>query len=305
MPVTSLICPCTFGSLPLDHFASGACRGWQGGMKMPLEWVQSIVEGRLGDGYHAGGRLTTTRCLGCVRESMIADYKGYSFDPRQANSMHWGTAVHEKIARNQSSQYFEVRFGGPGDALPAARLFAGDHGLLDDAGILIAGCVDKITIGYGEIHDYKTHSENSQRFQGAPEFTVSAQVNIYRLAVEQVVPEAKGKINAMIAYHGAMTSARGPEPWKPVVLPFMTEEEILDGMPNVNRKKGETGFTAREIIREYQGFFRRQAEGMPLDDNLAMLALVGRKMYGGQKCVAYCQPDVRRICDGLEGIPTY
>jgi hypothetical protein len=297
MPPVSLICPCTFGTVPLDHYSSGKCGGWKQGMKMPLEWVISIIEDRLGDAYHAGGRLTTTRCLTCPRETLIADLKPYALDPAKANSPHWGTAIHEKISRNRNSQYFEVCFGGPGDALPPARLFE------EIGGIEICGRVDKITVGYGEIHDYKCHSETSQRYQaGDLDMTTAAQLNIYRLAIEQLVTEAKGKIETMIAYHGAMTSARGPEPWIPSVLPFLTESQILDIMPHVNTKKHETGATVREIIQDYQAFFARQADGMPLDENLGRVPLRGRKMFGGQKCTAYCQPGVRAICDGLEGL---
>lgn len=291
MPVKSLSCPCTFGRLPLDHFSSGACKGWQGGMKMPLEWVISIVEDRVGDIYHAAGRLTTTRCLGCPRETLLADLKDYTFDPRHANSPQWGTAIHEKVSRNKSSQYFEVCFGsGEKGALPPARLF----------GVELAGKIDKITLGYGEIHDYKCHSESAQKFiHGKKDLTVAAQMNIYRLAIEQVVPEAKGKIHTMIAYHGAMTSARGPEPWIPAVQPFLSEQEILEVKPN----GGDA--TVGEIVQDYADFFTRRRAGMGLDKNLQLVPLRGRTMFGGKKCTDYCQAGIKELCDGLEGIESF
>lgn len=297
MPAKSLRCPCSAFPVPLDHYSAGQCGGWQAGMEFPLEWIASIVEDRTGDTYHAGQRLTATRCLGCPRETLLADTRDYVFDPTSANNPHWGTAVHEKIAKNANCQYFEVRFGGPGDALPAAHLFRGM--LPGTAGIKLAGRVDKVTLGYGEIHDYKLHSESSQRFVTSgkkKDLTNAAQLNLYRHSLEQVIPEATGKIGALINYHGAMTSARGPKPWTAVIEPFLTEEEILDVQPN----GGEA--TVREIITAYIEFFQRQADGMGLDDNLAMVPLYGRTMFNGSKCTSYCQSDIRRICDGLEGI---
>lgn len=302
MPAKWLTCPCTFGPLPIDHFASGACKGLAGGMHMPLEWVESIVEDRISDAYHAGTRLTTTRCLGCPRESFIADTKDYVFDPAHANSPHWGTAVHEKISKNRSSQYFEVRFGGPGDALPAARLFRGEMGLVGTEGIVVCGKVDKITLGYGAIHDYKLHSETSQRFKGRDnktDWTTAAQLNIYRHSLEDVGAAPPETIQELVAYHGAMTSKRGPRPWIPEVLPLMSQEQILDVKP------GGGTFTVREIIREYQRFFIRQSEGVNLDANLHSIALVGRTMFNQAKCTDYCQPGVKQICDRLEGIETF
>ena len=165
-------------------------------------------------------------------------------------------------------------------------------------GILVAGQVDKILWNYKGIHDYKTHAESSQKFKGAPDPNVAAQLNIYRIALEQVVPAAKGQFEELVAYHGAMTSARGPEPWKPVVEPFMSEEEILKVHP------GGGDYTALEVILEYIGFFERQAQGMPVDENLGRVALIGRTMYRKTKCELYCQPGVRGICDAFAGIVT-
>jgi hypothetical protein len=269
-------------------------------MHMPLEWVVSIVEDRVGDVYHADSRLTATRCLGCPRETLIGDTKDYVFDPSHANSPHWGTAIHDKLSRNKSSQYFEVRFGAPGDRLPASRLFRGEMGLVGTEGVVLCGKIDKITLGYGAIHDYKLHSETSQRWKGKEsgktDWTTAGQLNIYRHSLEQVEEAATGRIQELIAYHGAMTSKRGPKPWIPEVLPLMTEEQILDVKP------GGGEYTVREIIREYQHFFIRQADGMPEDENLEKVALVGRTMFNGSKCVDYCQPGVKAACDKIEGI---
>lgn len=302
MPITSLICPCTPGRLPLDHFRSGACRGRAGGQKLPMAWARRIVAGRLGDRYHADGRLTTTRILTCPREALFQDLKDVSFDVRSANSMEWGTAIHSHLETDpDEDQYVEIRFGGPGDTLPAARLFVGMIDGLMDEGVLICGKVDHITLGYGEIHDYKCHSENSQRFQASGKLdpTTAAQLNIYRLAIEQVVPAAAGKFETLIVYHGAMTSARGPEPWITAVQPMMTEQQILGVKPNGG------DHTVREIIIAYRDFERRKAEGCPLDENLAQVLLGGRSMFGRKKCTDYCQPGVKMACDEAEGITTF
>jgi len=271
-------------------------------MHMPLEWVVSIVEDRVGDSYHAGQRMTATRCLGCPREALLADGTDYVFDPAAANSPHWGTAIHEKISRNKSSQYFEVRFGVPGDRLPAARLFRGEMGLVGTEGIVLCGKIDKITLGYGGIHDYKLHSESSQRFKGRDnktDWTTAAQLNIYRHSLEQVEEAAIGKVQELIAYHGAMTARRGPRPWIPEVLPLLSEEQILDIKP------GGGVHTVREIIREYQLFFRRQHDGVPFKENVKQVALVGRSMYNNTKCTDYCQPGIKKQCDDVEGIEAF
>ena len=301
MPIVALVCPCTPGRLPLDHFKNG-CKGIDGGMKMPLAWARRIVRGRLSDRYHADGRLTTTRLLTCPRETLIQDLLPVVFDVRAANSLEWGTAIHSHLETEpEEDQYVEIRFGGPGDALPPARLFAGLGGLPED-GILICGKVDHVTLGYGEIHDYKCHGESSQRFKasGKLDETTAVQMNIYRKALEQVVVGATaGCFQRLIAYHGAMTAARGPEPWIPQVQPMMTEEEIL------NTRTSGGASTVREHIEDYIGFTARAAAGVELRENLKLLPLRGRTMYGKKKCSDYCMPGTKAECDGLEGIFTF
>lgn len=289
MPVVSLICPCTPGELPLDHFESGACGGHEAGQYMPQAWAASIVKDRLADRYHADGRLTVTRLLTCPRETLIADYMDVAFDPRSMNSIHWGTAIHAALERDSENlQYVEIRFGGPDDELPAANLL----------GVKIAGKIDHITAGFGEIHDYKCHSEMAQKFVGRQMGNQAPQLNLYRMGLMDVMPETKGKLERLIAYHGAMTSAKGPEPWIPETLPIMTEAQILAFRPS----GGEASVV--DIIRAYLKFNVRQVEGMDLNENLKLVPIYGRSMFNRKKCTSYCQPGVKAACDELEGIPS-
>lgn len=301
MPITSLICPCTSGALPLDHFSSGACKGWRAGQLVPAAWAASIVKNRLDDRYHADGRLTVTRALTCPRETLIQDFKSVTFDVRDENNLYWGTVIHaalEQGSTSVNSQLVEIRFGGPGDKLPSARLFVGPE--LFGEGIEFCGKADHVTMGWGAIHDYKCHSETTQRFKsGKVDISTAVQMNLYRLSLMQVIPEAAGKLDELIAYHCAMTSASGPAPWITEVQPLMTEEQILAAKPN----GGDA--TVRDIITAYLKFKLRRDAHMPLDENLKLVPLYGRTMFRQIKCTKYCASGVRGVCDQLEGIQNF
>lgn len=301
MPVTQLFCPCVGARVPLDHYESGACGGWRKGMKMPLGWVIGVVRGALRDRLHADGRLTATRVLTCAREVLIRDFLDVFFDPRSANSTQWGTNNHEFIAANSpTGGYVKVSFGGPDSALPAARLL----------GVEMAGELDHIVSDFSAIHDYKMHAMTAQSFKasGKPDETTAGQMNIYRLALEQVCESARGKVQELLAFHGSMApaseklycwrckSSSACPPWMPQVQPILSEEQIAQIKP------GGGEFTVAEIITEYEGFFKRQADGVALEDNLRMVPLIGRTMFGKKKCTEYCQPGVKFECDRLEGI---
>ncbi len=297
MKIASLRCACTPGPLPIDHYHNGACRK----PPMPLPRINGILASIQGDTTHQGGRITATRVLTCARQVIIEDSIPTPFDVLSYNSIYDGVIEHEAMQRHAPpGTYTEVRLPLPGQEPP--RLF----------GVPIEGTIDFLTADLREIHDYKKHSETAQKFKfqrGGADQELAAQLNIYRLLLEQCLPEAH--VERLVVWHGAMTSAGGPPPWFRVELPLMTEEEIAEIRPNGG------DYAVRQIVAEYVKFSRGAAlptdaevglagtepppsEESALEAAIRRVPLMGRKMWGGKKCVSYCA--VKDICDRIEGI---
>lgn len=283
----------------MDHYHSGACRK----PPMPLPRINGILSSIQGDTAHRDGKITATRVLTCARQVIIEDNVPTPFDVLSYNSIYDGIIEHEAMQRHApAGTYAEVHLPLPGQSLP--RLF----------GTEIEGTIDFVTADMREIHDYKKHSETAQKFKfqrGGSDPELAAQLNIYRLLLEQCVPGAH--IERLVVWHGAMTSAAGPPPWFRVELPLMDEAAIERIKPH----GGE--YTVRQIIDAYWQFeSERKGLVLPTDaevglagavpdpaaDPLALairrVPLMGRKMWGGKKCVSYCP--VKDLCDRIEGV---
>src|SRR6267143_5516598 len=190
---------------------------------MPLPRILGILANVAGDTTHRDGRITATRVLTCPRQVAIEDNIPAPFDVLSYNSIYDGVLEHVAMQRTAPpGAYTEIHL--PPEGRPIPRLF----------GVEIEGTVDFVTADLREIHDYKKHSESAQAFKfesGGADQEVAAQLNIYRLMLEQCVEGAH--IEKLLVWHGAMTSANTKTfrtkqpvpPWFAVELPLMGEEE--------------------------------------------------------------------------------
>lgn len=295
MKIASLRCACSFGSLPLDHYHSGACKK----PPMPLPRINGILASVQGDTAHRDGKITATRVLTCARQVIIEDNIPVPFDVLSYNSIYDGIIEHDAMQRHAPpGTYAEIHLPLPGQSPP--MLF----------GVPVEGTIDFVTADMREIHDYKKHSETAQKFKfqrGGADPELAAQLNIYRLLLEQCV--AGTRIEKLVVWHGAMTSAAGAPPWFRVELPLMDEAQIARIKPHGG------DYTVQDIVNAYVGFAGATtsadlptdaevglagAGGTKLEAAIRAVPLQGRKMWNGKKCQLYCS--VRDTCDRIEGV---
>lgn len=281
MLIKSLYCPCNNRSdNPIDHYARGVCPN----PPVPLPLARGIVNSIQGDTVHRDLNITVTRCLTCPRQVAIEDTIPVVLDVRRHLSTYEGSVTHRDLQKNAPpGSYTEVEIPPQGQTPPTFL------------GVQIRGTIDFVTSDLTEIHDYKKHSETAQRLKyerGGADRELTAQLNMYRILLEKVTP---AQIKRLIVWHGAMVSAKGPPAWFRIEMPFMTEEEIGKLKPH----GGE--LTVQELVEEYHDFDERiNVGGLDIESAVRQMALVGRKMWRGEKCRRYCA--VKEKCDEIEGI---
>lgn len=311
MKIASLYCPCNGRSdNPLDHYERADCGAVEPGRpeRIPLEWITAILENAQGDKYHAGGRLTATRILGCPREAVILDNKPVVYDVRSGNQTYHGTMLHRELERcARPGAYQEI-------VIPPFEF----------GGALLEGRTDRVAGDFTVIKDWKSHAESSQRFKyehfqkGGRDPEGAAQLNIYRIGIAKSVlkvnPDEYRPRLALV--HGANTNFDGV-PWFEAEQPVMTEEQILNLRPFDDEKNpGTQHFTVRELMAQHIDANKRLAAGEPLDDVIRSMPMVGKDVWAwkwnkftksrvrqeiGDKCRKYCV--AAEVCMGLQGIP--
>ncbi len=300
--------------LPLDHYEptsnDGTCRR----PPFPVEWIRGILRRAGDDAFHAGGRITATRLLGCPRQTILCDTRSIAVDVRKMHSADSGSRLHASMLEDADpGAYTEI-------AIPGAPLF----------GVKIGGRVDTVRSDLSEIRDWKFHGEKSQGFKrsrrdkGLPDRELAAQLNIYRLLIARSVlhvPDNEFRPR-LTGWHLAMTGAprgrieppptpRGARGWVPeeppppgmaFECPIMTEDEIARLRPfDDDNAPGTQPYTVREIVGMYVAYRDAVAGGADPDAALkAHVPLVGRGVWRGTMCSRYCI--ALEECDKVEGI---
>lgn len=262
---------------------------------MPLPMIRAIMAREGSDTFHAGNRLTFTRLLGCPREHAILDNLPIIFNVSRWNSLTMGTAVHKELEKHVS----------PGDY---AELSFPLHGKLPPliCGVRVSGRLDWVKGDFTEIQDYKVHSEMSQWgkvTQKSYIVDVDAQLNFARIAIAKEILKVSPSeyTPKMLSWHGCMSSAEGPPAWIPHESPVLDEEDLSQYAP------GGGTHTVTQIADYNQTFTTRLRDGVPVSDAIRAIPLVGRNQIGGQKCLKWCNANIkgenrRGICDQIEGI---
>lgn len=259
---------------------------------MPLPLLRAIMRRDEADKFHADGRLTATRMLGCPREVVIIDTFPITYDPVRSHSAYIGTRLHKEMEENAlPGEYKEIRIPLEGMEPPIV------------CGRRMSGMLDHVAPDLTEIWDYKFHGDKSYNWQvkkGGADGDLRAQLSLYKYALERTTGVEVKKLGC---WHGAMTAATdGTGPWFDVEVEPMTEEEILDYRPkDSDRHPGEQPYTVADILDMYDAHYERVAEGMDPYESARLIPLVGRPMFNKKKCTNYCL--ARFICDGMEGIP--
>lgn len=316
MRIRSIYCACNERSdNPLDHYETTNCGAAAPGRpeRIPLEWIRSVLAAESGDTFHADGRLTATRILGCPRETAILDNKDVPFDVRRFNSIHWGTVLHAELARHaKEGDYKEV-------AIPPFPF----------GGYELQGTFDHVRADFRLLKDWKTHGENKQGWsykdfiKGKPNREGAAQLNLYRIGIAKSVlkVEPDSYRPTLLLVHAANVAHDGV-PWYEQECPIMSEEQILALRPHDDDEHPLTQpYTVAELMQQLAEFDRKRRLLTPADGNyneavsrlIAEMPMVGagvwawkwnsrarrkEKLAIGDKCTKYCA--ARDICMGLE-----
>lgn len=311
MKIKSLYCPCNERTdNPLDHYEREDCGAVPLGKpeRVPLEWITAVLAQATSDKYHADGRLTATRILGCPRESVILDNKEIVYDVRSGNQTYHGTLLHRELERcARPGAYQEI-------VIPPFQL--GDY--------FVEGRTDRVAGDFSVIKDWKSHSENSQRFKyeyfmkGERDPEGAAQLNIYRIGIAKSVlkVEPMEYRPKLVLVHGANVAFDGV-PWFEAEQPVLSEEQILALRPFDDAKHpGTQPFTVRELMKQHVDATTRIKAGEPIDDVIKSMPMVGQNVWAwkwnkaarshvrqaiGDKCLKYCV--AAEACMGLHGIP--
>jgi len=160
-----------------------------------------MLERQQDDEFHADGRITATRLLGCPRQTILLDTRPVFLDLRRAYSAYVGSERHDAIRRRTRGAFDELKLD--------AELF----------GTRVAGICDKVRHDMTEIVDWKFHGSVAQQMKwkrhraGQPDRELAAQLNIYRLLIARSVLQVPDDDfrPKLTAWHMAMVSAgRGP-----------------------------------------------------------------------------------------------
>lgn len=299
MKIETLFCPCNGRSdNPIDHYQTTDCGATEPGNpnRIPLEWIKGILEHAQGDTYHADGRLTATRILGCPLETLILDstpVKGY--DVRDGNATFWGQQFHKILER----------FATPG-SYPEIKIDPFPFGQYE-----VQGRTDKVAADFTIIKDWKGHSESKQEWsykdfvKGLPEHEESAQLNIYRIGIAKSVlkVDPDSYRPKLLTVHGAWTKKAGT-PWYEREHPIMTEAQILALRPHDEVDAPFTQpHTVADIMKMLVEGRARIDAGEPIDKVITDLPMVGANIWAwkwnpkakrkerqplGLKCTDYC-----------------
>lgn len=316
MQLKSLYCRCNGRSdNPLDHFEKAKCGSAPPGSpeRWPIEWLRKLIQNASADKYHAEGRITATRIIGCPRESAILDNKQIAYDPRGGNNAFHGTLLHKVLEDMEApGEYKEV-------TIPPFPF----------GGVMLEGKCDRVASDFSVIKDWKTHAESSQGWkfkdfnEGKQDLEGAIQANIYRIGIAKSILkiEPDKYRPTLILVHGANT-AHGGVPWFEWEQPILTEEQILKMRPHDDREHpGTQPFTVAELIKQHVDFAvakesldpkKGNATGQ-IDNIIANMPLVGKNMWAwrwnkaarakqrlefGDKCTRYCT--AARECFELE-----
>lgn len=308
MRVKSLFCACNGRTdNPLDHFQREGCGAAAKGAieRWPLEWLLALLRQATSDKYHAGGRITATRVLGCPRETIILDNKEIEgLDVRGGNAAFWGTLAHREMeALAAPGVYQEI-------TIPPFEF----------GGVMVEGKVDRVSGDFSVILDWKTHNETSQGFKfdnyakGGLDAETAAQLNIYRIGIAKAVLKVDPVTYRpkLIAAHGANVP-HGKVSWFEAEAPIMTEEALLAMRPfDDDKHPGTQRYTMKELMEQLVDANAAITRGEPVDSVISAMPLVGANVWAwrwnkqsrtrerlrvGDKCTKYCS--AKRECDRI------
>jgi len=305
MPATHFIHPITGDRVPFDYFDTD--RSGPKGRHSCQPWLaRFIAEGIANDVRHAGLDLTTTRTMGCPRQTFIEVTYDYGINPRESFAMRRGTAMHAVSTRYWSPEHF-ITEHGEGRALCTlpGQLF----------GVPISGQVDVMRIEPGtkrvtEILDSKFPCDFSVNFRGQrggeAKVNDEIQLNINRLLLDQqpwAIDAGYDPDNVVLTIDdhscGGYTRATPIALW----AEHLDEATILNTVP-ANGKKPAI-HTVAEIIAYHEGA-RLEYEAAPHEEKVkgdaraevaARIPLVGETQWNHSKCDKMCE--VRDICNKL------
>lgn len=300
--IKSLYCACNErDDNPLDHHAQVDCGAAPVGSseRLPLELINAILRQAERDTYHAAGRITATRGLGCPREVLILDYIPISYDVRRGLTTWHGTIKHKAM--------HEAGLPGHYQEIVIPPFPFGDFTL--------EGATDKVKGDFSQITDWKFHSESSQGAKisrlgkGEVDWEGAAQLNIYRIGIAKTVLKVDPDIYRprLVLVHLAETKAVGVPAFE-WAAPIMTEEEILALRPHDHERFAYTQpYTVAQILAYLQEAVTAIKSGVAPDVAIAQVPLVGKAMWAmqwdpkgkrwikkewGLKCTTYCAAKV-------------
>lgn len=290
MPAIGFICPGTRDRVPFDHFDT--CTHGTDGRPAASPWLARYMAKRAKEDIrHTSLDLTTTRCMGCPRETYLKAMFDYHINPEKKASADRGSALHEHAARNCPPGWI-TEHTDPVSCTVTGTLFD----------IELSGLIDTIVPGSAdgspwEIIDWKFPKDGSIFYRGKFLDSYEIQLNINRLLLAQQ-PWAIDKgydpdtVRLTIWDH-ACGKKDGP-----AALPIkhLTETELLHSHPFGG------AYTLEEIVQVHRAMTELHVEhnepiaNTPQAESVAAeIPMVGEHgMMNGAKCELYC--DVQEVC---------
>lgn len=227
----------------------------------------------------------------CRRELIIRRHHDYAIDPRVLMDAEEGTLLHAAFfGRGRSGEGWgaETMVPSPADLAdvdkPSVRLNPSGFPELELwPGVWFSCVVDYHTSDWTEIHDLKTKRVSKADYP--PDRSAYLQLNLNKLAVERLYPQAK--VERMFIWRYFRGCYEKERTWKRFDVPVWTEEEC--------RALAEDHLASIIAFDEAAS----KLTGEELESFISSLPMDGKvkRMFNDKKCGMYCA--VKSICFGL------
>ncbi len=327
MPLAYWLHPITGQKVPLDYFDYDTSADGRAAYSPALARFCMLKQQR--DERHRTLNVTTTRCLGCPRQTFLEVLFPYGLNPRtRAGLRDRSSLVHEALTHYWNPSVFFAEgvdkttiagtlFGVPISTQMDMLKFARDAGTHDDP---------RVPPRVVEIGDNKWGRDWSASYRNKPKygaleagtakFDHTLQLNIMRLILAQQDWAIQGGFdpNTVLLTVYDYAESRDDGLGMPLKCEHMTEAQIAQAKPCIwqpwedkfDQRAYDQGVTVTDIVREHawaQYRYSQIPEGMRQERALvekvvAPMRLIGQLgMYGGKMCDKYC--DVKDLCDEM------
>ena len=327
MPLAGWLHPITSERVPLDYFDYDTSCDGRAAYSPALARFSALKEHR--DERHRTLNVTTTRCLGCPRQTFISTLFPYYLDPRKrAGLRDRSSLLHEGLARYWNPDVFfaegadytvvkGVLFGVEISTQIDCLKYARDPETHADPNVppRIIEIADN-KFGRDRSAYYRDKPRPGELAAGKAKFDYQLQLNIMRLILAQQPWAVQGGFDAdnvlLTVYDYG--EDRGDGLGMPLKCEHMNEQQIAAAKPAIrqpwedkfDQHAYDAGATVAQIVHDHAWAQHRYSqipealrrERAQVEQAVTQMRLIGQLgMFNGQMCDKYC--DVKEECDAL------